>query len=116
MDLHHLQVDYTDTPFLWITDGDNNADAIPDPLDEWMLIAADFAVSARTIGAALFQVPNQPVEFAGDPLGKRRSEDAIIAFTWWKWITDPNANPEWLVHLPMAKAAVKAMDTIILRH
>ena len=72
------KLEYSNTPFLWITDGDNGDDAIPDPLGKDMLIAADFAVSTKTIGAALFQIPNQPIEFAGDPLGKRRSEDAII--------------------------------------
>ena len=45
-------------------------------------------------------------------MDKRRSEDAIIGFTWWKWITDPETNPEWLVHLPMTKASMRAMDTI----
>ena len=35
-----------------------------------------------------------------------------IGFTWWKWIQDPNLNPEWLVHLPMTKASIRAMDTV----
>ena len=33
-------------------------------------------------------------------------------YTWWKWTHYSNPNPEWLVHLPMTKAAVRAMDTI----
>jgi len=40
-----------------------------------------------------------------------RSEDAIIAFTWRHFIDDPT-KPEWLLRLPMTKAAVKAMDAI----
>ena len=36
----------------------------------------------------------------------------IQGYTWWKWTHYFNPNPEWLVHLPMTKAAVRAMDTI----
>ena len=98
-----------------------------------ILIAADYAVSTRSIGSALFQVPNQPLEFSDDPLQKSRSEDGIIgtnnlsplncliisiakmtftAYTWWKFLNDPHSNPYIELHIPMAKAAVRAMDTI----
>ena len=33
-----------------------------------------------------------------------RREDAIIAFTWWHFLTDPESNPEYLLRLPMTKA------------
>ena len=49
----------------------------------------------KTIGAALFQIPNQSIRFASDPLNKARSEDGIIGFTWWKWVNDPSTDPEW---------------------
>ena len=32
-----------------------------------------------------------------------RREDAIIAFTWWHFLTDPESNPEYLLRLPMTK-------------
>jgi len=106
------EVDHLNTPFLWITDGDNGNDAIPDALNYNLLIAADIALQTKTIGAALFQIPNQSIRFAEDPLNKARSEDGIIGFTWWKWVNDPSTDPEWLVHLPMTKASVRAMDVI----
>ena len=105
-------VEYTDTPFLWITGENNNDDFMPTTLSQDMIIAGDFAVQTKTIGAALFQVPNQPVRFPGDPLNENRKEDAVIAYTWWHYLNDPNSNPEWLLNLPMTKASVRAMDTI----
>ena len=91
------EVEHSNTPFLWITDDNNGDDAVPDALNYNMLIAADIAIQTKTIGAALFQIPNQSIRFSEDPLSKSRSEDAIIAFTWWKWVNFPDTNPEWLV-------------------
>jgi len=69
-------------------------------------------MEAGTIAAALFQVPNQHIVFAADPLKKHRSEDAVIAFTWQHYIQDPvSSATEWPLRLPMTKAAVRAMDT-----
>jgi len=106
------EIQYPDTPFMWITGGNNDNDDIPKPLDTDLLVTGDVAVQTKTIGAALFKVPNQPIEFPGDPLNKRRKEDGIIAYTWWHYLLDPDANPEWLLRLPMTKASVRAMDTI----
>ena len=58
-----------------------------------------------------FKIPNQHMVFAEDPLQKRRSEDGIIAYTWARFLEHPE-EPEWLVRLPMVKAAVRAMDTV----
>ena len=38
-------------------------------------------------------------------------EDAIIAYTWQHFVEKPD-EPEWLLRLPMTKAAIRAMDTI----
>ena len=91
------EVEHSNTPFLWITDANNGNDAVPDALNYNMLIAADIAIQTKTIGAALFQIPNQSIRFTDDPLNKGRSEDGIIAFTWWKWVNNPGTDPEWLV-------------------
>ena len=40
-----------------------------------------------------------------------RSEDDIIAWTWKHFLLYPN-QPDWLLRLPMTKAARLAMDTI----
>ena len=66
----------------------------------------------KTIGAALFQVPNSPIIFHTDPVHESRSADAAIAFTWWHFLNDPSSSHEWLLNLPMTKASVRAMDTI----
>lgn len=55
------------------------------------------------------QIPNEPIVFVGD--GKRRTEDAIIAYTWFKFLQN-TSEPNWLLRLPMTKAVVKAMDTV----
>ena len=89
------EVEHSNTTFLWITDQDNGDDAVPDALNYNILIAADIAIQTKTIGAALFQIPNQSIRFSEDPLNKGRSEDGINAFTWWKWLNDPNTTPEW---------------------
>ena len=41
------EIDYSNTPFLWITDGDNGNDAIPDELNYNLLIAADIALQTK---------------------------------------------------------------------
>ena len=128
-----LQIEFTDEPFVWITGGNNNCQehCTPDVLNTDILIAADYAVSTRSIGSALFQVPNQPLEFSDDPFHKSRSEDGIIgtnyllmsflkwynytklaAYTWWRFLNDPHNLSYIELHIPMAKAAVRAMDTI----
>lgn len=98
-----------DTALLLIDGGSNNDDA-PNSIDP--LLSA-FAVESQSVVAIVQQVPNQPLLFVGEPLG--RSEDEILAFTFRQFLDSFNANPanpdfEWIVHLPMAKAAVRAMD------
>ena len=58
-------------------------------------------------------VPNQPLVFADDP-GNQRNEDAIIAYTFDKFLK--TQDPTWPLLLPMAKSAVRAMDTIQDHH
>lgn len=40
-----------------------------------------------------------------------RGEDDLVAFTWAKYLNTTDT-PEWIIFLPMAKAAVRAMDTV----
>jgi PhoPQ-activated pathogenicity-related protein len=64
------------------------------------------------VGAALYQVPNQPLTVYSDPWHKEnRVEDSAIAITWWKFAQDPS-KPEWILELPMTKAGVRALDVI----
>lgn len=71
-----------------------------------------FAVATGSVGADLKQIPNQPTVFKADPTQRQRGEDRIIAWTWKTFIENPD-DPSILLRLPMTKAAVRAMDTII---
>lgn len=51
---------------------------------------------------ALFQVPNEPIYFNAEQPPHRRTEDAIIAYTWNHFMDNPS-EPEWLLRLPMTK-------------
>ena len=70
---------------------------------------AQIAVASRTVVTELKMVPNQPLVFAGETEG--RTEDALIAYTWDKFLRTGDA--KWPARLPMTKAAVRAMDTVI---
>ena len=110
------EVKYPDQSFLWIAsvNAGNMEDDMPSALQPDILLAGDFAVQAQTPAAVVFHVPNQPIVFPNDPLGEnhKRTENAVLAYTWWHYMFDPEANPEWVIRLPMAKAAVRAMDTV----
>lgn len=72
------------------------------------------ALSTHSIVCQLKMIPNQPIKFTDerDPryLKEGRKEDALIAFSWDKFLQTLDA--EWVIRLPMTKAIVKAMDTI----
>lgn len=91
--------------FLYITGGNNNSSA-PKAADEQM---ARIATMTKSIVTELRMVPNQPLVFSDDK--KPRSEDEIIAYTWDKFIK--GGDDQWPLRLPMTKAVVRAMDTVI---
>src|SRR3989442_13958915 len=66
------------------------------------------ATNSGTVVTELRNVPNQPLTFTGD--NQERSEDALIAYTWDKFLR--TGDEKWPARLPMTKAAVRAMDTI----
>ena len=77
----------------------------PDKTDAGL---ADIAVTTQSVVAELRMVPNQALVFAGD--GKERTEDAIIAYTWDRYLR--TGDEKWPLRLPMTKAVVRAMDTV----
>ena len=103
------KLDYMDTPFFWIASvsSGNMEDPMPSAFHPDLLIAADFAVQAKSLAGVLFHVPNQPIRFPGDPLNESRTENAVLAYTWWHYMHDPQPEPEWVVRFPMAKSCVR---------
>jgi hypothetical protein len=92
------------TSFLFIADGYKDNPAPSDPSPDLLRIALD----THTIVSELRLVPNQPLRFAGEVGG--RSEDAIIAYSWDKFLKTQDVR--WPAQLAMTKAAVRSMDTI----
>jgi len=76
--------------------------------DDEVQFGAHLAVLSQTVVAILMQAPYQPIAFpdVDAPL----EEDALVAYSWDKAIA--TGDYSWPVHLPMVKAAVRAMDTI----
>src|SRR5262245_39724663 len=70
---------------------------------------ASIARETKTVTAELKMVPNQPLVFVGD--AKPRTEDSLIAYTWDKFLR--TGDEKWPARLPMTKAAVRAMDTVV---
>ena len=66
------------------------------------------ALATKSVVSEVRMVPNQPLVFGGE--SRERSEDAIIAYTWDKYLR--TGDPKWPARLPMTKAAVRAMDTV----
>jgi len=104
------EIKYKNNGSLYITGGSMGS-ALPDAKDEDIIVATALASGSGVITAALFQIPNEHVTFASDPIQKSRGEDAIIAFTWDHFLKDPS-QPEWLLRFPMVKASLRAMDAV----
>jgi PhoPQ-activated pathogenicity-related protein len=66
------------------------------------------ALATQSVVAELRMVPNQPLLFTDD--GSPRTEDAITAFSWHKFLT--TGDETWPIRLPMTKSVVRAMDTV----
>jgi PhoPQ-activated pathogenicity-related protein len=95
---------------LLIIEGGSNGGSPPTSTNSLEIIA----MWTGTVVAYLQMVPNQPLKFAdeADPryITGGRSEDAMIAYTWDKFLR--TGDPTWPARLPMTKAAVRAMDTV----
>ncbi|MGI9274347.1 MAG: PhoPQ-activated protein PqaA family protein [Endozoicomonas sp.] len=75
----------------------------PDELD-----LAGMAASSKSVVIELMDIPNQFLRFGeGPPL----KEDAIIAYTWKRFLQNPEKNYNWPLRLPMVKSTMRAMDT-----
>ena len=98
----------TEHAFIYNTGGHND-NHFPSGDDADIIVASSIAVQTGGIAVVVYQVPNQSLRFAEDPLQKDRSEDGIVAYTW-KRIADHPERPDWAAYLPMVKSVVRAMD------
>ncbi len=92
----------SDIALLMITGGANN-NAAPDKMEPF---TASIAAKTKSVTVELRMIPNQPLSFYGET--RKRTEDAMIAFTWKKYLE--TGDDRWPARLPMTKAAVRAMD------
>lgn len=88
---------------LLLIDGGDVRDKAPALDNRETQIVALVAAQTKSVVAAITQVPNEPL-FDG------RSEDEIIAYTYDKYLK--GEGEDWPLLLPMAKSAVRAMDTV----
>jgi len=89
-----------------LIDGGSNGKPLPTEANEELVLGA---LLSKSVVATVRQVPNQPLYFA-DEGGRKRKEDEILAYSLNKYLE--TEDEEWPVHLAMAKAAVRAMDTV----
>lgn len=71
----------------------------------------DFAYIAKTTNSVVINlkdVPNQPLSFNNKPL----REDALIAYSWERFLENPEKNRLWPLRLPMVKSAITAMSMV----
>ncbi len=94
----------TDIALLFI-EGDDNDSPAPQQADS---LNIEIAQVTGAVVATVSMVPNQPLIFADEH--RERSEDAIIAYTWAKFLR--TSDEKWPARLPMTKAAVRAMDAV----
>jgi PhoPQ-activated pathogenicity-related protein len=94
----------SNTAFLFITGGANRQKPprSADPL------ALRIAEATNSVVAELKMVPNQPLVFHNDGVG--RKEDDLIAYSWDQYLK--TGDETWPARLPMTKSAVRAMDCV----
>jgi PhoPQ-activated pathogenicity-related protein len=88
-----------------VISGGSNSDPPPDKVDR---VIGDIAARIGALVAEIRMVPNQPLAFS-DEHGER-GEDDLVAYSWDKYLR--TGDETWPLHLPMTKAAVRAMDTM----
>merc|ERR1712147_195311 len=102
---------------IMLIDGGSNRPDYVIPEDNVAITASQaVAYATKSCVAILRQVPNQALYFKNDARKGEsgRKEDEIIAWTWKHFIVYPN-QPDWLLRMPMTKAARLALDLINIK-
>jgi PhoPQ-activated pathogenicity-related protein len=73
---------------------------------------ANIALVTHSIVAELQDIPPQPLIFKDDATKTLRKEDALVAYSWRRYLENPKANAYWPLQLPMTQAVIMAMDIV----
>ena len=103
-------IQFRNVSFAYLTGSCNENPSVPKPTDEDLLVVDEVTWATGTIGIVVFQLPNCPIVYPDDPTLQKRTEDAVIAWGWKHFVEDNEADPEWLIRLPMTKAAMASMQ------
>ena len=112
---HHRITLYTpkevkhNTALLYINGGSLYPDVAPSEPNNQSIDYLKIAQDSQSVVVELRDIPNQSLGFNGTPPLK---EDALIAFTWEKFLEDPQNNRHWPLRLPMVKGTIRAMDAV----
>ena len=90
---------------LVLISGGSNGDSPPSSVDDEIV---SLALMSNSVVIEVKMIPNEPVVFSDETF--KRSEDAIIAYTWDKYLRTGDA--DWPLQLPMVKGVVKSMDAV----
>jgi len=65
----------------------------------------------RSLGMAVVSIGDVPPQAMTLPDDQQaRIEDDLVAASWRRFLDAPRSHPEWPLHVPMAEAAIRAMD------
>jgi len=99
----------TTQALLFINGGTRLANLGGDTRPSSLLDFARLAEETHSIVVNLQDIPNQYLLFDD---GIPRKEDRIVAYTWNRYMDNPDEGMYWPIHLPMTKAVIKAMDAV----
>ncbi|WP_114751502.1 PhoPQ-activated pathogenicity-related family protein [Pleomorphovibrio marinus] len=99
----------SDVSIVFIGGGSQNTKLPENPTKE----ASELAMATGAPTIYIHNIPFQPLNFVGDSL-VNRTEDAIIAYGWRKFLEGgaKNEEAEWLARLPMTRAVMTAVDAV----
>ena len=95
-----------DQALLFIDGGSNST--TPPTSSEIDGYAGPISSCTGSVLVDLFSIPSQPLTFTG--VAGAKTEDAILAYSWKKYLQ--TGDETWPVHLPMTRAAMRAMDAV----
>ena len=99
-----------ETEALMVIGGGSTEDEKPQAANELLIQAA---VGTKSIIAEISNIPFQPLNYVNDEKDDR-FEDDLIAYGWRQYLEGgaKDEDVEWLAHIPMTRAVVRAMDVV----